>query len=406
MGGGGSKPEYHPPQDTLFISVACVGLTRGEYSTDERLSKAPFYSVYFTAKTYIDALAKVLDTVRQTSAKYAAAATPPVQSQQIPGPVYLFNSIDKQTQIIQCYMYFPNISKTTMQKWYNYAEAGRNYDWIHRLLYHNLYSLPADSSCKRFTKDDYGMRFGCSTETRDDCMQDSRVHKRMKIYSDKKKSFEYPSVYFRANLINSADPRVSQYIDSAELAMNVLGGNDIPATDDLTSPQLLSPSHTAKLIITDTAFVIFHGSRVVFSRAIRGKYQTRAVIEAEYFNIYSASGPSASEEQVYALKITSEKTPQPIALLLDDDGSLSIMDADNKKSLVIGADGNLAPGCVEFGADPNDPLAMVNANLIAAANADASANAHARDEDLYDDVADIQMRQRLTNIRAQIAESK
>ena len=388
MGGGSSRSAssyvYHPPQDTLFKQVACVGLTRDEYSTTHRLASAPFYSVFFTGTTYIEIYGKIIATLT------AKASTQP-QQQPMPGPVYLLTAIDKQTNIIQCYMYFPSINKTTMQKWRTYAEVGLYHSWMSRLLSNPLYSLKADTSCKRYTSDKYGMVYGCSTEdtdTKNMCMQDTKAHQRMGIYANNKKQFQYPSIYFSAKQINSADARVNTSIDASELMNNIIAANsEIYATDNALNPVRVSPSGTAKLVFTNTLFQIaLVSGKVIFSRTLHGVYQTTGIVEDEYFKISSASGPSSSDDLIYALKITTQDAVQPIALVLNDDGSLVVIDRNNKISLAIGADGTLAPGIVESGIDA--PSAV--------GDGDGNGNGGGH----YDQVADFKMR--LENLRGAI----
>lgn len=435
MGGGGSKSSqiFHPPQDKLFKLTACVGLTRDEYSQTKRLSNAPFYSVFFTGNTYLEIYANIINTIITTSAAVAAptatatttvtsdttdttdtttttstpsssattttsaaltalaAAVASVAPQQMPGPVYMFSSIDQQTNIVQCYMYFPSINKTNMKKWENYAEVGKYHSWMSRLIHNPLYSFSAESSCKKYTNDQYGLVYGCSTETGDACMQSKAAHGRMQIYSNDKKTFQYPSVYFKANILDCTDHRVSPYIDCSTLMTNVLAaGSEIYATGNAPIPLLKSPSNTATFVFMDTLFaIVLNGATVNFARRIHGIYKTKAVIEDEYFNISSSSGPSSEEDPLYALKITSQNALQPIALVLDDDGSLSVIDRNNTKSLVIGADGQLAPGVTETGADPVD-VGDINAMD---ANTDADIDGTGGNgEGGYDDVADFKFR--------------
>lgn len=355
MGGKGSKPEpVYPPPDSIFLDLGCIGLTRQDYSGDNgRLASAPFFSIRIDATSYEDMLSKIILTLQNSH-------NDPESDALITGPVYMLAAYDLEKRAIECYLYFPSMSKK-QQKCASYYELGIYHRWMYRLLNNSMYKRIPHSSCKVHVPvgvtnvkkgDPSSFIYGCRTDKSSRCMQSESVHKGMGIFDSKKKPPEYPDVYFRMYRINHLDERVSSRFAAGTLTR--LARNILPSGMDLSAgcnSMLVSNNSMFAFMLTSRKFGIYRLPNGVqcktstwtklFEQRIKGYYNTKMVIEDSFLNAYSSLTQNGTETNIYSLRIARDDTRSALALVLGDDGSLSVFDKNNVSVQIVNADGTL-----------------------------------------------------------------
>ena len=205
-------------------------------------------------------------------------------SKYVYGPVYLLVAQDNQTKILDCYLYFPSMTKDCML-WPNINYLGLAHNWMHLLLYGNgtrmqwcfkndkfaglseytdkslskTYQgfknpcLNGYSKCKQTfnpmrSRKNYGIfhiyknttfypkeqqmedrfMFGCKTDDVNNpysCQQSQQAHKAMGLYDkkDKNKSKDqFPVAYYHAYALRFSDSRIIKYINEGPYSLQYL----------------------------------------------------------------------------------------------------------------------------------------------------------------------------------------
>lgn len=389
MGKKHSKPEYidvYAPPDPLFIDLGCLGLLRYEYSEQNRMGSAPFHTETFKANSYQEMFTKVLVHLE----KVAKLQVPIADSLPlIQGPVFLFAAYDFEINNIECWLHFPNLNKKTKTLYQTNYERGVYNRWMHRLITHSMYKmnpspacnwhmkynrskLPVDQqstepavepvmpSSSRGTKyvrvpseqgETNTFMFGCRSTESARCLQSNSIHKKMGIYEDDKKPFHYPNIYFHVYRIDSSDPRVSAFID--QKSATTLVRNILPAGLDMNVGclnSLISENNMYSFALGNRRFGIYRNRDLkacsnnrdaIYERKFYGYLNTRMVIEDSVLMVYSQPGEGSSEQLVFSMRIAPQNAELPLALVLEDDGSVRVYDRKDNPSELISSDGNL-----------------------------------------------------------------
>jgi hypothetical protein len=389
MGKKHSKPEYidvYAPPDPIFIDIGCLGLLRYEYSEQDRMGSAPFHTESFKSATYQEMFAKVLVYLDKVATKIKAAD--PIA--RIPGPVYLFAAYDFELNNIECWLHFPNLNKKTGLTYKTQYERGVYNRWMHRLITHSMYKMNASPACNyhlkynrtklpedlqskppyiepvvpsssRKTKyvrvpsvqgETNTFMFGCRSNESARCLQSKSIHKKMGIYKDDKKPFHYPNIYFHVYRIDSSDVRVKGFFDSTK-TKTTLVRNILPAGLDMNVgclSALVSQNNMYSFAIGNRRFGLYRNmdlkacstNRVaIYERKFKGYMNTRMVIEDSILMVYSQPGEGSSEQPVFSMRIAPQNAELPLALVLEDDGSVKVYDRNDKFSELISSDGQL-----------------------------------------------------------------
>jgi hypothetical protein len=388
MGKKHSKPEYidvYAPPDPIFIDIGCLGLLRYEYSEQDRMGSAPFLTVSFKAATYREMFTKVLLHLEKVATKIKVADPKAL----IPGPVYLFSAYDFELNNIECWLHFPNLNKKTGTLYQTQYERGVYNRWMHRLITHSMYKMNSSPACKyhlkynrtKLPKDQQSKKppvepvmpsssrktkyvrvpsvqgetntfmFGCRSTESARCLQSKSIHKKMGIYKDDKKPFHYPNIYFRVYRLNTSDARVKSFFDPT--SMTRLVRNILPAGLDMNVgclSGLVSPNNMYSFAVGNRRFGLYRNmdlkacstNRVaIYERKFKGYMNTRMVIEDSILMVYSQPGEGSSEQPVFSMRIAPQNAELPLALVLEDDGSVKVYDRNNKSSELISSEGQL-----------------------------------------------------------------
>jgi hypothetical protein len=398
MGKNCSKVAY-PVIDTIFVDLGCIGLLRYEYSERNRMTNAPFYTVKIRAKNYADMLNQIIDAIKASNdpPPQAASDAPTAPTPRM-GPVYMAAARDFEKNYIECFLFWPNVNKTTRNKYSNNYERGVSNRWMRRLFMTDMYKLKNappicsyrdifDESVSMYAPqlpmsppatrrraatliqcnpqtyvttnplnkpgDPISFMYGCRTDKSARCVASSSDHKRMGIYSDKKKAFHYPSVYFHVYKINPNDPRVAEYIAKDSPVDPVR--NLLPAGLDLfvgCKSMLVSDNKEYCFAVGNKRLGIYKnmtreecGKTLIprFERKFKGMDKTRLRIEDNMIAVYSSDGAKGNEVVVYYLQIAQEEAQYPLTLMLENTGALVVYDRADKRSVVIDENGALDP---------------------------------------------------------------
>ena len=233
------------------------------------------------------------------------------------GPVYLLVAQDNQTKILDCYLYFPSMTKDSML-WPNINYLGLAHNWMHMLLYgigtrmqwcfkndkfagFSQYTdkslsttyqgfknpcLNGYTKCKQTfnpmrSRKNYGafriyknttffpneqkmedrFMFGCKTNDVNNpyaCQQSQHAHKAMGLYNkkyDKNKSKdEYPVAYYHAYALRFSDRRINSYINNGPYSLQYLTQTLYNGTSCGLAKNIL-PAYTKLLQGCSTALV-------------------------------------------------------------------------------------------------------------------------------------------------------
>lgn len=413
MGGRSSRPKtqhiYEAP-DPLFQDLGCIGMTRNDYSFENRLTSAPFHHVKLSARSFYDLRRQIITYLGGSDPSYALNVPVPVFENKpniLYGPVYMLNAYDKEKNSIECFLYFPNISKDG-EKWTNFYQQGIYHRWIYRLLFNPMYKVTPYSSCsirlaaappvreptqpppsknnvstatanttyrlplpkgtdgqmERKGKNIFTYKqgeprtlmHGCRTDKTEYCKQNDNIHKQMGIWTKEKKGAHYPSVYFRVYKINIRDVRLKGRIVVTADSPDSIVRNILPMGLDMyvgCASMMVSKNGLFVLPLGNTRFGIYMNKTPVLcsndnklpiiARSFPGFYGSRMIIEEGALNIYSAANQSAEEGIVFSMNIVPIEFEAPYAVVLEDDGSLSVYDRLNTKAVLIDAYGNMNP---------------------------------------------------------------
>lgn len=377
MGKNCSKLAY-PPVDPIFQDIGCIGMLRYEYSEQKRLEKAPFFTIKFNAKDYGNMMDQMIDALR-----YISQST----SDGIEGPVYFAAAFDHEQNKIEAYLLFPNIQKTSKDKYRNVYERGVSNRWMGRLLTSSMYRVKPPAYCSFHNKydvsqskyatlpptnppttkqrsikckpqvyevtnpknkqgDPISFMYGCRTDASALCYQYTRSEfKSMGIYDSKKKPYHYPNVFFHIYKLNEAEPRITRFIRVG--SPTFISRNILPSELDLyvgCRYMLLSDNRQYCLALGNKKFGIYRNVDMsecstnlvpVFERTFNGYTKTRLIVDSNMLYIYSEPSDNDTERQVFSMKIAPDDAKPPIALMLEDDGTLAAFDKNSKKTIVI-----------------------------------------------------------------------
>lgn len=357
MGNRASAPVF-PTLDPMFISLGCTGLYRHEYDYP-RLDLAPFLYYRIKVSTYTELIARILEIMRTLPPMDGEPPPPPATPEdlqtalkRIHGPVYMFVAFDPEKGTIEAYLYFPSMTKEG-KKWHSLHFIGLAHSWMYRLIFSPDYNilLPHTNCALRVSdpKDSksMGMMLGCRTEMSYSCVQSKRAHKMMRIYHRRKPITYYPAAYFRVYQLDLADPRLAKYVEDD--SMKELRRDILSSDLDMFSGcryMLISENRKYFMVLSNSWLTIFYSygnesleglcrfnlipATSIPVRMIRfqGQMNSRMVIENGELTIYSDIWDD--ETIVFAKKVVLEGSRGPYALVLQNDGSLVIIDANNK----------------------------------------------------------------------------
>lgn len=296
------------------------------------------------------------------------------------GPAYLILATDKFTFSLECYLYFPSMTKDA-RPWPSYHYFGACHRWMYRMLYSPKYHfMRPRGNCFR-TAPDFVIPTGCTATSGYWCVQSKRTHKKMRIYRKAKKIQAYPAAYFSAFRLNIEHPQLKQYFNPnsfTHVQRNVLpadmemfvGCRYMLISENRKYFYVLGRStltlylNTGSLDIVTLCLMGMIPSAFMVPQKIHswfGGYSTRMAIEGTTLNIYTTYYPNGSEYPVYSINIGSEKAVLPIAIVLDNDGELQVYDRNNEAVGTVNLKGSTMFG--EY--DPDADYRQRLINLIA-----------------------------------------
>ena len=345
------------------------------------------------------------------------------------GPVYLLVAQDNVTKVLDCYLYFPSMTKDCLL-WPNVNYLGLAHNWMHLLLYgigtrmqwcfkndtfagmsqytdkslSKTYKgfrnpcLNGYSKCKQTfnpmkSRKNYGafrvyrnttffpdqqkmedrFMFGCKTDDANNpysCQQSFQAHKAMGLYNKKydkhKAQDEYPVAYYHAYALLFTDPRINSYINNGPYSLQYLtktlyngascglAKNILPAYTKLLQgcgTALVSQNNMYYLVLGGKNLTLYkntlnnnlsmncannsyNGLKVISNISFKdGGVNSYLIIEENAINIYSAPNANFSTSLVKSIPFTdinSVKLASQYSLILNNNGSIHVIDAYNK----------------------------------------------------------------------------
>ena len=359
-------PSYYPPVEPLFIKIGCSGLTRKDYS-DKRLDKAPFLYYKFTSANYADMKDTIIQTIFDIQNE---------EDRSVYGPIYLMSALNVDDGTIESYLYFPSMRKD-MKKWKTYSFICMAHGWMYRILYNYVYRVKPYSSCSlridkvhdpKTAPQEAGFEYGCKTES-EKCMQTDDVHKAMGIFnSNYKTNVGYPAIYFTTYQINTNDENISAAINIESLPTlqrNILTENNeiYPGCQTM----LISPNKQYIFSLSNFSFGLYKnhlneplddlcflrknakGLVPIYSKIFKNFILTRMLIESGELNLYAKTLTNDTDDIIYKITLTSDIS-NGVSLILNDDGSLSVYDNNNKVINTV----NLTTDGIQVGKDKSN----------------------------------------------------
>jgi hypothetical protein len=212
----------------------------------------------------------------------------------------------------------------------------------------------------------YGLQYGCSTLNfgqENQCLQSDGVHRGMGIYMDGYNYRGYPAVYFRTYRLNGNDVRLINNISKdktksfSRIQRNLLTSN----VQIYNGCQYMLISNNMKYFMSvgESSFVLYYnpggfdlseacfkkktpkGILPMHGKVFRNKTVSYLIIEDGNLNIYGYRNDDSEKFDllIHSMKLMSD--PDPVTLMLNDNGSLSVYDKSNKVGKVLNLDNNM-----------------------------------------------------------------
>ena len=362
MGNRNSRPQYSNPElDLLFTPIGCMGMTREEFDKP-RLEMAPFLYYQFRSKTYESMYNRIIEIMAtlpiynedQPNDPPMEAPPPPPgpngesygSMQRVFGPVYMFVAFDVEKAEIDCFLFFPSMTKQGKHI-PNYHAMGLAHRWMHRLMTGPNYFIRRPQSSCNFRMD--ALLMGCRTDESYRCMQSKKRHKKMGLYRRKKNQDAYPAVYYRMYKINLNHGRVKPYVHPS--STDFLHRNILPGDMDMyvgCRYMLVSPNQKYFFIMGRSSLTLFRnlGNEdinalcarnrnprfVVPVRRLyfRGYLNTYAIVQEGMLRVYSQYWEEDPEDVVFEIQAIQDGGQPPYALVLEDSGRLVMYDHRNE----------------------------------------------------------------------------
>lgn len=259
------------------------------------------------------------------------------------GPVYLFVNVANNR--FTCRIVFPSLDKQG-QPWSNFDHLGKAHRWVDRLLNSSVYThlSNCNTSCETYAPPQPPRRRPVSIKTPPSSSYGSTIGG----------SPYQKTVSFTVYALNFEHPSIKPFVSKHPNARNALLYNILPTNWEMQPrcrQMLISENQKYYLMLQGNTFGVYENVRnedlmricredgapangkFVFGINLNGKV-TSAVLDKRELTISGQTDPAMEEDVLWSLDIADASAQLPISLVLNNDGSLSVIDATNRNVMI------------------------------------------------------------------------